>query len=230
MNTKRVLAIFEKDIKDFFKNTSLIIMPVVPILLAVFYSALFDDFIPLFTLFIIIGMVFAGVTSYCIMIMMAEEKEKNTLRTLMMSPASFLDIIVGKSLVSTVMTAITLLISVVLLDVYHVFNLQTILGSILLLLFFIFLGIGIGLFAKSVAATSVYIMPIIFIFGFSPMFDLFGLEEGHLVNIMFDALPVSLLMQASDDSSWGSLTYITIWIVVAYLFALFSYQKNKSDD
>ncbi|WP_017187357.1 ABC transporter permease [Alkalibacillus haloalkaliphilus] len=230
MNTKRVLAIFEKDIKDFFKNTSLIIMPVVPILLAVFYNALFDDFIPLFTIFIIIGMVFAGVTSYCIMIMMAEEKEKNTLRTLMMSPASFLDIIVGKSLVAIVMTISTLLISIVFLDVYHVFNLQTILGSILLLLFFILLGIGIGLFAKSIAATSVYIMPIIFIFGFSPMFDLFGLEEGHFVNVIFDALPVSLLMQASDEGSWMPLILITIWVVVAYLFALFSYQKNKNDD
>ncbi|GAA0453595.1 hypothetical protein [Alkalibacillus silvisoli] len=230
MNIKRILAIFEKDIKDFFKNTSLVIMPVVPILLALFYSVLFDDFIPLFTVFIIIGMVFAGVTSYCIMIMMAEEKEKNTLRTLMMSPASFLDIIVGKSLVAIVMTLLTLMISVVLLDVYDVFNLQVIIGSVLLLLFFIFLGIGIGLFAKSIAATSFYIMPIIFIFGFSPMFDVFGLAEGHLVNVIFDALPVSLLMQASDEGTWMPLIFITIWVVVAYLFAFYSYQKNKSDD
>ncbi|GEN45441.1 ABC transporter permease [Alkalibacillus haloalkaliphilus] len=230
MNTKRVLAIFEKDIKDFFKNTSLIIMPIVPIFLAIFYNALFDDFIPLFTIFIIIGMVFAGVTSYCIMIMMAEEKEKNTLRTLMMSPASFLDIIVGKSLVATVMTVLTLLISLLILDFYHIFNIQTILGSVLSLLFFILLGIGIGLFAKSVATASVYIMPIIFIFGFSPMFDLFGLEEGHFVNVIFDNLPVSLLMHTSEDGSWMALILITIWVVVAYLFALFSYNKNKNDD
>src|SRR5699024_2684439 len=105
MNMKRIGAIFEKDLKDFMKNMMLMLMPVVPIVLSLFYRQLCaGEEMPLQMIYIIIGVIFSTVTANCIMAMMAEEKEKKTLKGLIMSPASFADVIIGKSLVTGLMT------------------------------------------------------------------------------------------------------------------------------
>src|SRR5690625_7413824 len=67
--------------------------------------------LPLFMIFIIVGAVFSCVSSGCMMMFMAEENEKQTLRGLTMSPASFADIIIGKSLLTFVLTVVSLLLS-----------------------------------------------------------------------------------------------------------------------
>src|SRR5690625_6238099 len=67
--------------------------------------------LPLFMIFIIVGAVFSCVSSGCMMMFMAEENEKQTLRGLTMSPASFADIIIGKSLLTFVLTIVSFLFS-----------------------------------------------------------------------------------------------------------------------
>ncbi|MDY0394401.1 hypothetical protein RWE15_07985 [Virgibacillus halophilus] len=38
MNVQRIQAIFEKDMKDFMKNTMMLFTPIIPVILAVLYS------------------------------------------------------------------------------------------------------------------------------------------------------------------------------------------------
>lgn len=231
MNLQRVGAIFEKDLKDFMKNMMLLMMPIIPLVLSLLYSRLSgEQGASLFMSYIIIGTTFATVTSACIMTMMAEENEKKTLRGLIQSPASMLDILLGKSLVTGLMTWITLILSLIIYDISPFLNVQAVIGLILLFLFFLFLGIGVGLFTKSVAATSPYLMPIMFLFGFTPMIHMLGLDPDSLAIQIADAFPLPQLIEMHHSSSWLSLGVVAIWMLGAAGFAWFCFKKTRTDD
>src|SRR5699024_5584162 len=231
MHLQRIHAIFEKDMKDFMKNTMMLLMPIVPIILAFFYRQMGPgEEMPVMMGYIIVGVTYSAVTANCIMAMMAEENEKKTLRGLIMSPASFLDVIIGKSLVTGFMTLITLVLSLLILGIDSFLNTRSILGLVLLFLFFLFLGIGVGLFAKSISTVSVYVMPIMFLFGFTPMIELMGLSEDNLVKKILDLFPISQLIEMHDSASWLPLGMVGSWVVAAALFMYVCFIKTRQDD
>ncbi|MDL4839907.1 ABC transporter permease [Aquibacillus rhizosphaerae] len=231
MNAQRISAIFEKDIKDFMKNMMLLMMPVIPIILALLYKQLGgEEGLPIPMLYLIVGVTFSSVTASCMMTMMAEENEKKTLRGLMLSPASFLDIIIGKSLVVGLMSFIALTISLVIVGIKPFLNVQAIIGLILLFLFFLFLGIGIGLFTKSIASTSAYLMPVMFLFGFTPMIDFLGLGEDSTAIMIADVFPLMQLIDMHDTNSWIPIGIVAIWALGAALFTYICFKKVRTDD
>src|SRR5690606_27469682 len=102
--------------------------------------------------------------------MVAEEKEKNTLRGLLLSPASTTEILIGKSLLTAVVTIVIIIGSIFLSE----FNVQSIsLFSLLILLnlvTFISIGTILGLVSRTVMETSIIGMPVMIIFGMGSMF------------------------------------------------------------
>src|SRR5690625_910843 len=174
MNMTRVMAIFEKDFKEFMKNMMLFTSVLIPILMAIFFSRIGGgetEEMPPEILVIITGVVFSAVLFSAVMTMIAEENEKDTLRGLLQSPATIIDILLGKSMVVILMTIISLVISIFIVSPENYWTLENILSLVLLGLFFLSLGIGIGLVVNSVATTSVYVIPIMFIFGFTPYIE-----------------------------------------------------------
>lgn len=230
MNIQRINAIFEKDIKDFMKNMMLSVMPLLPIIFALLFDSMTDEELPLIMLYMIVGVTFSAVTSTCMMLMMAEENEKKTLRGLIQSPATFLDIIVGKSLVTALITFISLVVSLMIVGIEPFLDFRVILGLILLFLFFLLLGIGIGLFSKSVAVTSVYTLPVMFLFGFTPMIESFGLGEDSIAIQIANTFPIMQAIEIHHTSSWLPLGIITIWVLAAALFAYICFKKTATDD
>ncbi|MBY7144800.1 ABC transporter permease [Virgibacillus sp. NKC19-3] len=232
MHVQRISAIFEKDIKDFMKNMMLLMMPVIPIVLALIYTRMGsgDEDLPIIMLYIIIGVTYSAVTSSTIMTMMAEESEKKTLRGLIQSPASMMDIIIGKSLVTGLITFVSLIVSLVILDIEPFLHVRAMLGLLLIFLFFLFLGIGIGLFAKSIASTSFYIMPIMFLFGFTPFIWMLGLDEDGIVIKIADTFPIMQGIEIHDTTSWLPLGIITIWTAAAAVFMYVCFKKTMTDD
>src|SRR5690625_4850328 len=211
MNAQRIMAIFEKDVKDFLKNTSLIFMPALPIILALLYSQMGgDEEMPLFIVYLVVGTAFAVIPAGCMMIMMAEENEKKTLRGLTLSPASFGDIIIGKSLVTLLLTFVSLLVSLLLIGIEPFMNVRALIGLCLLFMFFLFLGIGVGLFVKTVGMTSAYLMPIMFLFGFTPIIELFNLNKNSIALKVADMMPVPQLVTMHETSSWLPLGIVFI--------------------
>ncbi|WP_271401719.1 hypothetical protein [Salinicoccus roseus] len=94
MNTGRIMAIFEKDLKEFTRNAMLFTTILLPIILAFMYSRMGggEEALPAMLVYLIVGVAFSAILCSGIMTMMAEENEKDTLRGLMQSPASMLDI------------------------------------------------------------------------------------------------------------------------------------------
>ncbi|QII50815.1 ABC transporter permease [Bacillus paralicheniformis] len=231
MNIQRISAIFEKDIKDFMKNMMLLMMPVIPIILSLLYGRMSGGKeLPIFVMYIIVGVTYTSVTSSGMMTMMAEENEKKTLRGLIQSPASFLDIIVGKSLVIGLMTLISLVVSLIIVGFDPFLNVRALLGLILLFLYFLFLGIGIGLFSKSIAATSAYIMPVMLMFGFTPMIEFLGLDEDSIIIKVADTFPIMQAIEIHETNSWLPLGIIAVWVLGAALFMYVCFKKTMTDD
>ena len=206
MNTQRIAAIFEKDYKDFMKNTTLLVTAALPIMMAVLFSQMGDgDGVGeglTYLVYTIVGVTFSSITSGMILTMMAEENEKKTLRGLTQSPTSFLDVLIGKSLVTTIVTFVALIISLLILGYEPLLNTRAIIGILLLFVFFLFLGIGVGLFAKSVASTYVYQLPIMFLFGFSPLLlqlDFFINNEIAAKTLQY--FPLIQAIEAHDTNS-----------------------------
>ena len=164
------------------------------------------------------------------MTMMAEENEKKTLRGLIQSPASFLDIIVGKSLVVGLMTLISLVVSLIIVGFDPFLNVRALLGLILLFLYFLFLGIGIGLFSKSIAATSAYIMPVMLLFGFTPMIEFLGLDKDSIIIKVADTFPIMQAIEIHETNSWLPLGIIAVWVLGAALFMYVCFKKTMTDD
>lgn len=231
MNTQRIMAIFEKDMKDFTKNMMTLFTPIMPILLAALYRRMNTggEAFSYEMVYIIVGVTLSTVTTGLLMMNMAEEKEKNTLRGLMMSPASFTDIIIGKSLVTTFITLVTYVLSLYLLDGALLMDFSVLFTSLLLFVFFLFLGIGIGLFVKTVGATTIYMMPIMLLFGFTPMFSNFGLEKDHIVMKITDWFPIMAAMDYSVEANWQAVMTMLAWIVVAGVFAFICFVQTRKD-
>lgn len=233
MNAQRIQAIFEKDMKDFMKNTMMLFTPIIPIILAILYSRMGeagDEEMPLMIIYLVVGITFSAVTSGAMMMLMAEENEKKTLRGLMLSPASFMDIIIGKSLATTLLTVVSLVISLLIMGSGALLNTQAIIGMILLFFFFLFLGVGIGLFVKTVGITTAYLMPIMFIFGFTPMIDFLGFAKDSLTVKIANALPLSQLIEMDDSHSWMPILWVGIWMLAAAAFAFVCYKKVSTDE
>ncbi|MFD2209276.1 hypothetical protein ACFSMW_06090 [Virgibacillus halophilus] len=233
MNVQRIQAIFEKDMKDFMKNTMMLFTPIIPVILAVLYSRMgeaTDEAMPLMIIYIVVGITFSAVTTGAMMMLMAEENEKKTLRGLMLSPASFMDIIIGKSLATTLLTVVSLLISLLIMGSGALLNLQAIIGLFLLFFFFLFLGVGIGLFVKTVGITTAYLMPIMFVFGFTPMIDFLGFAKDSLTVRIANILPIPQLIEMGHSRSWMPILWVGIWMLAAAIFSFICYKKVRTDE
>ncbi|MEN1968026.1 ABC transporter permease [Lentibacillus sp. N15] len=233
MNAQRVQAIFEKDIKDFMKNTMVLFTPILPIVMAILYSRMgegTDEEMPMMIIYIVVGVTYSAVAAGCMMMLMAEENEKKTLRGLILSPASFMDIIIGKSLVTTLLTVVSLAISLLIMGIEPLLHVQTIIGLVLLFLFFLFLGIGVGLFVKSVGITTAYLMPIMFLFGFTPMIELLGFADDSLTMKIASYFPIPQLIDMHETHSWMPIVVVAIWTLAAALFTIVCFKNVKRDE
>src|SRR5699024_3359602 len=151
--------------------------------------------------FLVVGIAFSSILTSGIMTMMAEENEKNTLRGLVQSPASMMDILVGKSLVVTLMTVVSVAVSFLIMDMNMYWVVSDIKRIIMLWRFFLNSGIWVGLTVKSVATTSVYLLPIMLIFGFTPMVELIIQDETHIIRQAADYLPLYQNMAIYDGEA-----------------------------
>ena len=168
---KSVNAIFHKDFKDISRNSAVSVKALMPLILAFIYGKMGDLSIDMHYMIINFTLVTVGSFVQCSLI--AEEKEKNTLRGLMLSPASTLEILGGKSLLSTIASMIIVVIGIMLTG-YRPDNVVVISIAILFTsLFFIGLGSLLGLLSKSVMEASLLVLPFLFIFGFGSLFSVF---------------------------------------------------------
>ncbi|MBS3974121.1 MAG: ABC transporter permease [Actinobacteria bacterium] len=231
---KRVYAIFEKDIKDLSKNMFVLTTVIMPLLLAILFGRAKEPSIEIH--YLVINLAFTAVAAFVQCALIAEEKEKNTLRGLILSPASTFEILSGKSLLSIVLTVITVTISAILTG-YEPANFLIVGLAILVSIFFyIALGTLLGLLTKSVMEASLIILPIIFLFGFGTVLKALMAEYPqlsfvkYLPNIQLELLATEVQNGAGITDIWAQLAVIAVWVVSACALVVVTYKKRAIDE
>jgi len=230
---KRVNAIFQKDFKDFSRNMAVSIVIFLPIILAAIYGRMGLDSIQAH--FININMTFAMVGTYVQCCLIAEEKEKNTLRGLMLSPASTLEILGGKSLLSFVLTIVIAFFCAYLSE-YKPANISIVaLAIIVSAIFYIGMGTLLGLIAKSVMESSVIVLPVIGIFTvgsfvtvWADKYPILKVAE-YMPNMQLIDLATRIEEGAGFVDVLSNLGIISIWAVVVFVLAAVVYKKRMVD-
>ncbi len=228
---KRSMAIFVKDYKDITKNLYVSPMLFAPPLLALIYSRIGVDSVTAIYLVFIIAFTMVG--TFVQSALIAEEKEKNTLRGLMLSPASTFEIIGGKSLLSILLTMVIVAISAFLLD-YSPANLGVVIAAIAIsAILYVGLGTIVGLLTKSVVEASIAILPVMIFFMGAPFMSTFA-EKYPLLKLI-DYMPHPLLVKiaALPDAGLGDalphLLILLLWAIVIHIFVVILYNKRMKD-
>lgn len=167
--------------------------------------------------------------------LIAEEKEKNTLRGLMLSPASTLEILGGKSLLSLIATMIIVVIGAFFTGYQPEHMVVMAIAILFSSFFFIGLGTLLGLLAKSVMEASVIILPFMFIFGFGSMFMMFA--EKYPILKVIDYTPNMQLMDIAVKMEsgvglggvWLNFSIIALWIIAVFALTAVVFKKRKMD-
>lgn len=174
MHTLAVLI--KKDFRLMFTNKNMLIMILLPIGFAVLYQTIFGDVkeagMPrnfVLTLCELLNLSAIPLTGLAMMV--AEEKEKNTLRVLMLSDVSALEYIFSKIISVLVLmefiTIVIFFITATQLSYLPMFLLVTTVTSISMLLF----GSVVGLLSKDQMSTSTLSTPLMILFLIPPMFQ-----------------------------------------------------------
>src|SRR5690606_30764770 len=183
-----------------------------------------------------INMTFSMVTAYIQACLIAEEKERNTLRGLMMSPASTVDILLGKSLLVFLTTTVILAVSSYLVG-YTPNDMLTIsIALAISAVFYLALGTICGLFTKSIMEASLAVLPVMVIFTFGPL--AVHLVESKILGKVVEWLPSTQLLRIAELSQTGanlselisSFIIITIWTIAAVVISIILFKKRTKDE
>jgi len=231
---KRVNAILHKDFKDISRNSVVWVTVLMPLIIAFALGNMGNEIaIDAHYMFINFTIVIVGSFVQCSLI--AEEKEKNTLRGLMLSPASTLEILGGKSLLSLMATIVIVVIGIFITG-YQPENIYVITIAILFTSFF-FIGLGtlLGLFAKSVMEASVIVLPFMFIFGFGSLFTGFT-DKYPILKVMGYTPDMQLLDIAVKVESgvglggvWMNFGIIALWVIGIFVLTIIVFKKKRMD-
>lgn len=234
LSLKRIQAIFMKDYKEFSRNYAVSMVTFLPLVLAIFYRQSEGESIQ--TYFLPLNMTFSMVTAYVQACLIAEEKERNTLRSLMMSPASTTDILLGKSALVFIVTSIILVVTAYLVG--YVPTQVALIIVVLMISTVFYLGVGTicGLFTKSVMEASLAVLPVVLVFSFGPM-ALF-LEESHFLYKVAQWLPSTQLVVLAELSQQGApfsetlqtFIVILIWTIVTVSISIVLFKKRTKDE
>ncbi|WP_079478598.1 ABC transporter permease [Halobacillus salinus] len=228
---QRIYAIFTKDFKDLTKN----LYVSTTFLLPLFYAFMLGRgsgmdsayFLPL-----MVNMTFATVGTYIQSAIIAEEKENGTLRGLMLSPATTLEILTGKSVLSVLCSVVVFVVSLEFFDGPMTIPSAAWIGFIIMTIFYITLGTLVGLLSKSLMESSIFILPVIFILGMGTMFrDLVDEYAWFKVVEWMPNYQFEQLFQASDTSTIvAAIGWMIGWTALVVVVTLWLYQKRSFDE
>ncbi|MDW8553044.1 MULTISPECIES: ABC transporter permease subunit [Staphylococcus] len=229
MNTTRLSALLEKDLKEAIRNPSIIFMPIIILFVSFFYSFIMSEIgnatsATILMQFIVVNMAFVMVATATIITMFAEENEKGTLKGLIETPASKVEILLSKAIIMKILTIITTILSLLILGSSIHFGFQTYIGLVIMLFFYLILGLTLGLLSNSTGAATTYTMLPFFIFGMIPLFEMMKdvLDLGFFEKVL-NWLPFGLVLELETNHATLTLIYLMIWLIVSIITLTFVY-------
>lgn len=235
MDRVRIISgIFQKQIKDLFKNLEvLILFFVYPIVALVMTSAISGEFglgsdMFFISIFSAMHCIFTPIVSTAAII--SEEKEKNTLRALIMSnvkPTDYLISIGGFVFICTMITGLLFLLAA---DFTSEAILKLIISMSVGSICSIVLGLSIGGFSKNMTGANAIAVPVGLVFAFLPMLATFNEKIAEISKFTYGYQVSRLISNDSFNMSLSDLTIILINLLLFIIAFIFVFRKNKLED
>lgn len=228
----QVRIIFRKELLDIRKNPNVMMMLLLPLALGFLYTFMFEGHPEEITS--LIGIVLLMNLTMCSMVtlsmLIAEEKEKNTMRTLLLSgvqPASFL---LGKLLFTLICSSVVNTIIFLMFKAPVALLPGFILLSLPLSICMLLIGALIGIYAKNQMSTGVLGAPIGMIMLVGPLLSMINANFAKVASLMPSYQTLKLVENyLGGKSTFNSLTpwlVIGTWTLLAYIAFYFGYQKR----
>ncbi len=251
---RKIGALCQKDFIDMFKNPSMLVCLLMPIGFAVLFRYMLSDvgmatvgedpnaagaavseILATFELSASLCMAIGMVVSMAVVYGIAEEKEKHTLRTLMLANVSAGQIIVSRAFVSLAMMLVVAAACFFIADVSDQMMLIPYLGlGILGALPIILLSLVLGLAARDQMTAGLYSVPVILV-ALAPMFGAYNETVSDIVSYLptggMDTL-VGLMMQGTLFTSEALVPLaITLgWTVACALLFVALFKRLVRDN
>lgn len=236
ISLKRAGAIFVKDYKEFSRNYGLSISLMFPLILALLFRSAGPSLNGAFAFSLVLNPSFVILTCLVQACLIAEEKERNTLRSLMLTPATSMDVLIGKSFLVFVMSAVALAAATYLIG-YEPASIWAFVAAIILsIILYIAAGTICGLFSKTLLDASLSILPVAFAFTMAPWGAF--LVDDYPILIVLDYAPSSQLVHLLGIPHIGftagdllePLLIILAWTFVLTMVSVVLYQRRLKDE
>lgn len=221
---RNINAVFLKQIKETFKNKSILIQFLMfPIMVVIMENTIKIENMPEHFFVKLFSVMFVGMAPLtCMSSIISEEKEKNTLRALMMSNVKPFEYLVGVGTYIWFMCMIGALVFAICGGYkgndFYIFMLIMATGILLSEV----TGAVIGVFSKNqMSATSVTV-PVMMVFSFLPMLSMFNENIEKIAKITYSQ-QMSILINGLGNSDIKTESIIVIavnFIVASALFAV----------
>lgn len=237
ISIRKIRVLYQKDFLDMIKNISIVISALLPLFFAVLYKYLLGNLGILedYLLSLILSM---NLTMTAVMLpatSIAEEKEKHTLRTLMLSNVSGFEFCMSKMLATGTFMLITNILIYVIVGMDWIylpaFTAAAAVGAVPLIV----LGAAVGLAARDQMTAGVYEVPLMLLFLLPSIF--FGMNP--VTEVIGKITPCSAVVQLisqitggtwlSKDTLFYSLV-ILIWIILSIGIFVLLFRKKGVDN
>lgn len=226
---KNITAVFLKQIKETFRNKTILIQFLMfPVMVIIMENAIKLENMPEHFFVKLFAVMFVGMAPLtCMSAIISEEKEKNTLRALMMSNVKPFEYLIGVGAYVFIMCIIGAVVFAVCggYEGKDLLAFMTVMGAGILLSSLT--GAVIGVFSKNqMSATSITI-PVMMIFSFLPMLSMFNESIEKVARITYSQ-QMSILINGIGNSAIKpeSIIIIAVNFVVASIFFTLAFRKK----
>lgn len=228
----QIRIIFRKEVLDIRKNPNVIMMLLLPLALGFLYTFMFEGHPE--EMASLIGIVLLMNLTMCAMVtvamLIAEEKEKNTMRTLLLSgvrPAAFL---LGKLLFTLICSSLVNVIIFFMFKAPAALLPGFILLSLPLSLCMLLIGALIGLYSKNQMSTGVMGAPIGMIMLVGPLLAIINENFAKAAALMPSYQTLTLIEDYMAGrlslGNWLAFIVLAVWLILAYAAFYIGYQKR----
>ena len=226
----KIGALFRKDLKDALKNTQCLIILALPIFMVLLYSNLSfgEESMPasfVFVFGLLMNLSILPVTAMSMMI--AEEKEKFTLRTLMLSNVTAADFLISKALVVLLITTCSNLVIYGLTLAESITLARLLPATTLTIVCMLMFGSLVGILSRNQMATGMFAAPAMLLFLLPPAFA--PMSDAMAAIARFVPTQAMLEMMDGSGSLAANLAVLLTWTGLGAALFGAAYRKKRFD-
>ena len=204
MNARIISAIFRKTMKDMFKNARMLLLFLMFPLMTIGFCYMMPEQKDFFaTIFIPMHLIL--VPSSTVAAIISEEKEKNTLTTLMLANVRPIDYFAGIAIFIFIVCVIGTSLFMFTLDLTGVEILRFYTITVLGVTCSMIVGAIVGLISENQMTANAIVTPIAIILGVIPMFSVFNETLRNITSIIYTQSISNVLTNISEAISIKSL-------------------------